>query len=296
MPYSTSTARSAEYLPRPQLAIARRRPRHINLLTLAAELNGDTQLHDALTVPGTALLGVAPDGVPLMLRLASPDVANVLISGNKGSGKTELIRTMLASIALYQKPRDIQFLVMDPVARGFEFLNQTPHLLGEIAATTELALRHLRWLENELERRENENLARPRLVVAIDDIAELIPQGGRELQVHLTRLAQRGRRAGISIILCTRQANTAEVNTSLRANFPLRITGKNSSATDGASALAGRGDFILTAGGERVRFQAAHLAPGDINAFQTRVYQQQTRSASPKSGLGGLVRRLRRIK
>jgi S-DNA-T family DNA segregation ATPase FtsK/SpoIIIE len=296
MSYQTNTARSTQFSPRPQLAIARPRPKHVNFLLLSSELSRDAQLRDALITPGTVLLGTATDGVPLMLRLASPDVANVLVSGSKGSGKTELIRTMLASLALYQKPRDIQFLIIAADAASYEFLIRTPHLLGEIATTPELALQHLRWLESELERREQESVTRPRLVVAVDDLAEFIPRGGRDFQVHLTRLAARGRRAGISVILCTRQANASDVTAALRANFPLRILGKNSSATEGAANLAGRGDLILVAGGERVRFQAAHLPPEDLSAFHARFRQEQSRTVSHETGIGGLVRRLRRVK
>lgn len=296
MTLQASTARRTKFDVQPQIALARIQPQHVNFLSLAREMSSDTQLHQALQIAGTALLGVATDGVPLMMRLASPDVTHVLISGSKASGKTEAVRTMLASIVLYQKPREIQFLLMDPKASAFEFLANSPHLLGDIATTPERALQHLRWLETELERRENEHVSLPRLVVVVDEIAELLTHAGREFQVHLARLAQRGRSTGISLIVCTNKANASDLNAALRANFPVRLVGKNSSANDGAEKLAGRGDFILVAGGERVRFHAAYLPPEDVTAFQARVREGQAKQSKPESGLSGMVNRLRRVK
>ncbi len=288
------TAHAGQFNPR--VGMARGLPRAVNFLALARELSADPQLHGALQVSGTALLGVATDGVPLMIRLASPDVTHVLISGSKGSGKTEIARTILASLALYQKPREIQFVVCASDARAFECVGRVPHLRGEIATTTEGALQHLRWLENELERRENENGTRPRLVVVMDDYAEFLRHGGREVQVHVARLAQRGRRVGISLLVCTPQANGADLDAGLRANFPVRLIGKNSNSHDGAEKLAGRGDFILTAGGERVRFQAARLAPEDVPTLQFQVRANHSHKPVPDARLHSLVKRLRRVK
>jgi S-DNA-T family DNA segregation ATPase FtsK/SpoIIIE len=206
------------------------------------------------------------------------------------------VRSILASIALNQRAREIQMVLMDPVGTAFQFLTGSPLLLGDIATTPERGLQHLRWLENELDRRESERVARPRLVVVVDGISEFLTQSGREFQVHLGRIAQRGRGAGISLILCTHKSNAGDLGPSLRSNFPVRLVGKNAGTNDGADRLAGRGDFMLVAGGERVRFQSAYLAPEDVNAFQRLMHANQPRSASNDGRLGGLVNRLRRIK
>lgn len=294
MTLSTNSARANSFARPAQPARARIQPRHINFLTLAQQMSADTQLHQALEIPGTALLGVATDGVPLMVRLASPDVTHVLISGARASGKTEMVRTLLASIALYQKPRDIQFLALDLKGAHYEFLANTPHLLGDIATTPERALQHVRWLESELDRREEERVTRPRLVVMVDEIGELLSHAGREFQVHLARLAQRGRNAGISLVVCTSKANGSDMTPNLRAGFPVRLIGKNNGAADGSDKLAGRGDFILSAGGERVRFQAAYLAPEDIIPFHAQARANLAQPDQQDNSLGGIVRRLRR--
>lgn len=299
MTLSTTSAQSLRIPERRQLRLARVQPRHVNFLALAREMSADAQLHQALGVPGTALLGLATDGVPLMIRLASPDVTHVLVSGSKASGRTQVIRTILASLVLYQKPHDIQLLLMDPQGGSFEFLTHSPNSVGQVAVTPEHALQHLRWLENEMERREQETVARPRLVVVIDDLAEFVElagQGGREFQVHLGRLAQSGRRTGISLILSTNKANASNLSPSLRANFPVRLVGRGANENEGTAKLAGRGDFILMAGGERVRFQAAYLPPEDLPAFHTWVRENHAAKKHSPAGLNALVHRLRRIK
>jgi DNA segregation ATPase FtsK/SpoIIIE-like protein len=129
MPFSTNTARVLEEEPRPRPSLVRVPARHINFPALAQELNSDAQLQQALRITGTAMLGVATDGVPLIIRLASPDVTHVLISGAKASGKTQLLRTLLGSLALFQKPRELQFLVIAENASAFEFLAAGPCML-----------------------------------------------------------------------------------------------------------------------------------------------------------------------
>ena len=62
----------------------------------------------------TAVLGLEQTGAPLLLRLSSPDVAHVLIVGTTGSGKTALARTLLASLAMYNRQSQVQLVLVDP--------------------------------------------------------------------------------------------------------------------------------------------------------------------------------------
>ena len=63
--------------------------------------------------PLTACLGVADDGRPLLLRLPSPDVAHVLVAGTTGSGKTELMRTLILSLAMTNRQSKLQIALID---------------------------------------------------------------------------------------------------------------------------------------------------------------------------------------
>ncbi len=111
--------------------------------------------NDLPSVPAiTAVLGVDQNGAPLLLRLSSPDVAHVLIAGTTGSGKTALARTFLTSLAMHNRQMEVQLVLIDPKGRGFGPLVRLPHVLGEIVASAEAAVERLRWLVQEMERRD----------------------------------------------------------------------------------------------------------------------------------------------
>ena len=261
----------------------------IGLLDLADQMRADAQLHHALQVPGTALLGLATDGVPLMIRLASPDVTHVLISGARGSGKTRLAATMLASLALFQKPREIQLVVLSEQLAAFDFLRTLPHLHGMLASDAEQCLRQLRWLEAEMERREREFTARPRLIVVAGDMREWNAENVREYRVRLARVAQRGRQAGISLVLCQEQAWQHDA---LRQDyFPVRLVAR--AANDKHSLFRARGMFDLLAGSERVPFQPALFEP-DENYFARVRMNLEPRRQARASGLGKFFKRFER--
>ncbi len=280
--------------------VPRQDPTCVRFLDLAAQLLRDAQLRRALQVPGTAILGLDAEGIPLLVRLASPEVTHILIAGTTGSGKTEVTRTILASLIYFQKPREIQLLLIDPKGNTFKLFLGLPHLLGDTVRTVEETLGRLRWLEAEMERRQDEEITRPRIVLVLDELADLLMQGGQEMQVHLTRLAQRGRSAGISIIACTQKPTASAIGSLVKANFPVRLVGKVTSAEEarvaaglggtGAERLGGRGDFVLVAGGEIVRFQAAFLAAEDYGAFRDYVIASGSSPSSPRGILGRLKR------
>ena len=73
----------------------------------------------AVIPPVAACLGLTDDGHPLLLRLPSPDVAHVLVAGMTGSGKTELMRSLLMSLAATNRQSKLQLALIDPKARGF---------------------------------------------------------------------------------------------------------------------------------------------------------------------------------
>jgi DNA segregation ATPase FtsK/SpoIIIE, S-DNA-T family len=222
-----------------------------------------------------AVLGVEEDGTPLLVRLTAPDVAHILIVGTTGSGKTALARTLLTSLAMHNRQTQIQLILIDPKGRGFGPLAQLPHVLGGVVADTQAALEQLRWVVEEMERRDREQVNRPLLVIAIDELADLLQTGGAVAEALLTRLSQRGREAGIHLVACTQKPSAALIGGAIKANFPVRLVGTVASRDEaryatglpdsGAEKLEGKGDFLLVSKGETVRFQAAWLGPNDLN-------------------------------
>lgn len=256
------------------LEVPRTKARFVSLAELDRRLQADATLRRALAVAGTAILGLDAEGVPLLLRLASPEVAHCLIAGTTGSGKTELARTLIASLAMHQKPRDLQLALFDPKAHGLAPFAHLPHLLFPIVREPDEMRRRFAYLVAEMERRDREGIQRPRIVVVMDELADALQTGGRELEALITRLVQRGRSAGLSVVACTQKPTASAVGSLMKANFPVRLVGRVTSAEDarvaagiggtGAEKLAGRGDFLLIAAGEVIRFQAARVAEDDL--------------------------------
>lgn len=253
----------------------------LRFLDLCAQVSGNSEMLRAMAVPGTALLGMAVEGVPLFLRVSAPDVAHVLIAGTTGSGKSEAARTLLASLMLFQRARDVQVIIVDPKGSEFRVFEHMPHLLCSIIKNTEDAIANLEWLVEEMERRQDQDITRPRIVLMIDELADLLMQGGPSVEGFLTRLVQRGRSAGISVIACTQKPSASVVGGLVKANFPVRLVGKVTSASEalvaaglagtGAEKLGGRGDFLLVANGDKIRVQIAHLPASDYGSFREMV-------------------------
>jgi S-DNA-T family DNA segregation ATPase FtsK/SpoIIIE len=131
-----------------------------------------------------------------------------------------------------------------------------------------------------MERRDREMIERPRIIVVMDELADLLQMCGSELEARLTRLLQRGRSAGFSVVACTQKPAAQVVGSLVKANFPVRLVGRVASTDDarvaagiggtGAEKLAGRGDFLLIAGGQVIRFQSAYITPEEIELLSAR--------------------------
>jgi S-DNA-T family DNA segregation ATPase FtsK/SpoIIIE len=229
----------------------------------------------------TAVLGLDQEGVPLLLRLPSPNVAHVLIAGTTGSGKTALARTIVTSLALNNSQRSLQLVLIDPKGRGFLPFEGLPHLLVPVVTRVDEALGLLQRLVSEMERRDAEGRSEPRLVVALDELADLVQVGGREMEGALTRLTQRGREAGIHLVACTQKPTATVIGGLVKSNFPVRIVGSVASPEDakvatgiggtGAERLLGQGDFLVVAKGQVTRMQAAYAGVGVVRELVGRL-------------------------
>jgi len=262
------------------IEMVRQRPEPVRLLPLLARL--------AEVPPFTALLGVDEAGAPLLLRLPAPDVVHTLIAGTTGSGKTALARTLLASLALFNPPEELRMLLIDPKRRGFAGLDRLPHALGGIVDNPADAARKLHEAVTLMEQRDRAGASRPLLVVAVDELADLLQSGGKPVETALTRLAQRGREAGVHLVSCTQKPTAGLIGGAMKANYPVRLVGAVAGKDEaryatglsdsGAEKLAGAGDFLLVIKGEAIRFQAAWLSAADL---RTSVERLETEQAIP---------------
>jgi S-DNA-T family DNA segregation ATPase FtsK/SpoIIIE len=255
--------------------VPREVPREVGLLELCGRLKA--------VPPNCAVLGVDEGGVPLLLRLDSPEVAHVLMAGTTGSGKTALLRSVILSLAMHNPAGRLQVVLVDPKGRGLGELAGLPHVWRGMGVVDqrEAAVGVLRGLVEEMGRRDGVRGVLPRIVVAVDELAELLVVGGREVAELLQRLTQRGREAGVHVVAATQRPSAALVGGMMKANFPVRLVGSVVCAEDArvaaglagteAERLLGRGDFLLVVKGEVIRFQAAYAGGGEVARIVARV-------------------------
>ncbi len=236
----------------------------------------------------SAVLGLDEGGVPLLLRLPSPDVAHVLVAGTTGSGKTALARSMALSLAMNNRLGEVQLVMIDPKGGGFGPLIGLPHLLRPVVREIHQAVFLLGDLVEEMVRRDRDGISEPRVVVFIDEVVDLLDQGGNAMGRLLTRLTQRGRSAGIHIVACTQKPLAASIGSLTKSNFPVRLVGSVASPDDakvaagiggtGAEKLLGRGDFLLVAKGRVTRFQAAFVSGLEMRRVVEKMNEGARRS------------------
>lgn len=132
----------------------------------------------------------------------------------------------------------------------------------------------------------------PYLVVVVDEYSDLIMSVGasseekassRSISTSIIRLAQKGRAAGIHVILATQRPSVDVISGLIKSNFPMRIAFRVSSRTDsqtildspGAEKLIGRGDMLFSAGIENERIQCAYISGDEINSITAFIEKQQ---------------------
>jgi S-DNA-T family DNA segregation ATPase FtsK/SpoIIIE len=265
-------------------------PLPVQLLPLYRQLDGE----EGSVPPITAVLGLAEDGAPLLIRLPSPDVAHILVAGTTGSGKTVLMQSMILSLAMSNPAPSpfgagelaggLRLMLIDPKGYAFGVFQGLPHLARDVIREAEEATEALQSLVHLMEK-QGDRASTAHVVVVIDELADLLMVGGNEIQWALTRLTQRGREAGIHIIAATQKPSAEVLGSLIKANFPVRLVGRVTSASDactatgwsgtGAERLMGRGDFLAVAEGRVIRFQAAHVSPEEIQEMVAYLAQNE---------------------
>jgi S-DNA-T family DNA segregation ATPase FtsK/SpoIIIE len=282
-----------------EVEVPRDHPQPVHLLPLCQRLRG-------LIPPYTALLGLDGEGTPLLLRLSSPQVAHVLVAGTTGSGKTALLRTMTASLALFSRPHQVQLALVDPKGRGLGPLASLPHLGWPLAQEAQAAGQLLHQVVGEMERRDRCGRSTPHLVLVADEVADLVQVGGREVVELMTRLVQRGRQAGVHVVAATQRPTSQLLGGLMKANFPVRLVGRVMSGQDallaagvggtGAEGLPGGGAFIMVAEGRVTKLQVAYTSPEDLERLAAGSALLGDAPPGRVTPLQRVARSLRRVK
>ena len=273
--------------------------------------------------PLTAILGLAEDGAPLLIRLPSPDVAHILVAGTTGSGKTVLLQAIILSLALSNpapsppqgeswgegptpspsqgegwgegKPpspsqgegwgEGLALVLIDPKGHAFSLFEGLPHLARPVIRDVAEATEALQSLVRLMERRPLCQGGLPHVVVVIDELADLMMTGGQPVQWALTRLTQRGREAGIHVVAATQKPTAAVLGPLVKANFPVRLVGHVTCIEDARTATGWSGT-----GAERLMGRGDFLAvaEGRVVRFQVaHVSAEEIREAVTRLARGG---------
>ena len=270
----------------------------------------------------TMALGKDTTGNVVVADLAR--MPHLLVAGATGTGKSVSMNAMLMSVLFKSSPRDVRFIMIDPKMLELSTYENIPHLLVPVVTEPKKAAAALYNTIREMDMRYRllhdkgvrnidsyNRLLResgadesepgedvpdggealvhrhlPRIVIIIDELADLMLTVGREIEEAITRLAQKARAAGIHLILATQRPSVDVITGLIKANFPARISFQVTSRVDsrtildaiGAERLLGEGDMLfLPPGTARVqRLHGSFVSDGDVHRVVEFIKGQET--------------------
>ncbi len=225
-----------------------------------------------ISSPLAIALGRDVSGQPVVADLTQ--MPHLLIAGATGSGKSVNIASLTTCLVMNNTPEDMRLVMIDPKMVELVRFNGLPHLFGKVETDIERILAVLRWTVVEMDRRYkvlestrsrnidtyNRKARRkkgveilPRIVVMVDELADLMMSAPDQTEHNLIRLAQMARATGIHLVVATQRPSTDIVTGLIKANFPARISFAVASSVDsrvildtvGAEHLLGKGDMLF---------------------------------------------------
>ncbi len=219
---------------------------------------------------------------------------HLLIAGATNSGKSVCLNAIITSIISRATPEEVKFSLIDPKRVELTLYRDIPHLYHPVVVEPKEAVRALRGMINEMDRRYKRfaergvrNIASynskledgedplPYIVIVIDELADLMMTAAAEFEKLICRLAQLARATGIHLIVATQRPSVNVITGVIKANIPARIAFAVASQVDsrtildsvGAERLIGSGDMLFDAnnGGKAVRIQGAFLSEEECN-------------------------------
>lgn len=231
-------------------------------------------------------VGIGVEGDPVVADFADPNTCHALVAGSTGSGKSEWLKALVASILLRSTPENVKIALIDPKILTFAGVEGSPYLWRPVATTLADAMVILRDAVTEMDARYQVlaqggfvNLGErfkagktdlPFLVLIFDEFADLILAGRedkKEFESLVARIAGKGRAAGIHLVLATQRPDRAVVTGLIKANLPLKVCLKVANAVNaqivldepGAESLFGKGDLLCDFGKGLVRAQGLFI-------------------------------------
>ena len=268
-------------------------------------------------------VGLDVAGAPQVADLSR--MPHLLVAGTTGSGKSIFIKALAAGLIAHNTPEDLRLITIDPKIVELSHLNGLPHLLGSTETDVERGLRVLRWVAHEMDERyklfakavarnlddynarlirrratgsnpaapnEDDEAPLPRIVIFIDELADLMMTEPEETERILTRIAQMARATGIHLVVATQRPSTDVVTGLIKANFPARVSFATASGVDsrvildtpGAETLLGQGDmlFLPPDASAPMRVQGCYISDDELEAL-IRFWQQEAGATPAKA-------------
>jgi S-DNA-T family DNA segregation ATPase FtsK/SpoIIIE len=274
----------------------------------------ESEIFNKIVSPLSIALGRDVSGAPVAADLAR--MPHMLIAGTTGSGKSVCIAALTTCLVMNNTPEDLRLVMIDPKMVELVRFNGLPHLYGKVETDLERILAVLRWVVAEMDqrykileasrsrnidtynrkaRRHKGEKSLPRIVVMIDELADLMMSAPDQTEHNLVRLAQMARAVGIHLVVATQRPSTDVVTGLIKANFPARASFAVASSIDsrvildtsGAEALLGHGDMLYLppeASGP-VRVQGVMISDQEVEKvitfWQRAVQSEQSLEAPP---------------
>ena len=245
----------------------------------------------------TVAIGVDITGKPVLADIAK--MPHLIVGGATGMGKSVCINNFIASMLYKAKPDEVKLLLIDPKQVEFTPFKDIPHLLMPIVHDPKKAASSLKWVVEEMERRyrllsandvrnidaynekADKDSTLPRIVIIIDELADLMLQVKDQIEGLIMRIAQKSRAVGIHLILATQRPSVNVITGVIKANIPSRIAFKVSCHTDskvlldmnGAEKLLGKGDALYYPIGSSMprRIQGAFISDGEVESLAKHI-------------------------
>ena len=220
---------------------------------------------------------------------------HLLIAGTTGSGKSVCMNSIIVSILYRATPSEVKFLMIDPKKVEFSKYENIPHLLVPVVTDPRKASGALGWAVSEMLNRyqkfsdtgvrdiEGYNRyvskhdgmeAMPKIVICIDELADLMMAAPKEVEDSICRLAQMARAAGMHLVIATQRPSVDVITGLIKANISSRIALTVSSAIDsrtildsgGAEKLLGMGDMLYSPIGSNkpLRVQGCYISDDEV--------------------------------
>lgn len=287
--------------------------KHRAIVPLRDMLASDKFIESLMDLP--IILGKTIDNEVVVADLTR--MPHLLVAGATGQGKSVGLNVLLASLVYKQHPSQLKLVLVDPKKVEFSlyakierhFLAKLPHSAEPIVteSNTVVATLHSLCLEMEVRyelfkeagarniKEYNEKFIQrklsparghrffPYIVLVVDEFADMMVTAGKEVETPIARLAQLARAIGIHLVLATQRPSVNVITGVIKANFPVRISFKVTSAVDsrtildtgGAEQLVGQGDMLFSMDSSLTRLQCPFIATAAVERICGYIGTQQ---------------------